>query len=119
MWLASALRASKTHLCAHNTVSLTMKVLDCLATGTFPLVRRVEPGRELASIEDVYREDRDIVLFSSREELLDKTRYYLAYPKERRTIALRGREITLRNFTYEHLAAKILSAIRSRMRVQT
>ena len=115
--LAGMLRASKIHLCIHNLWTLTMKVLDCLATGTFPLVRAVPPERESGPITDWYQEDRDIVLFRTREELLDKARYYLDHADERRKIAMRGREITLQNFTYEHLAARILSLIRSRFGV--
>lgn len=112
--LASMLRASKIHLCIHPIWTLTMKVLDALATGTFPLVRRVDGDRESGPITDWFEENRDVVLFTEREELLDKTRYYLNHPKERQAIAQRGREIALRHFTYDHLAATMLASIRKR-----
>ncbi len=112
--LAGLLRASKIHVCIHSHWTLTMKVLDCLATGTFPLIRAVDRDRETGPIDEWYKVDRDVVLFRTRDELLDKTRYYLDHPEERRAIALRGREITLRNFTYDHLAANMLETVRSR-----
>ena len=113
--MAAMFRASRNHICIHSHWTLTMKVLDCLATGTFPLVYWVSADRDTGPITDWYKEDRDIVLFRSRDELLDKTRYYLEHAEKRREIALRGREITLHNFTYDHLAAEMLSSIRARI----
>lgn len=113
--MAAMFRASRIHICIHSHWTVTMKVFDCLATGTFPLVYWVSAERDTDPITNWYQEDRDVVLFRYRDELLDKTRYYLKHPEERRKIALRGREITLRNFTYDHLAAEILSSIRGRI----
>lgn len=110
--LAAMLRASKIHVCIHSHWTLTMKVLDSLAVGTFPLVRWVEPERETGPITEWFEEDREIVLFRTKEELLDKARFYLDHPTERQAITLRGREIALRRFTYDALAAHMLKTIR-------
>lgn len=114
--LATLLRASSLHLCNHEWSMLTMKFFDCSATGTLPLVRWVDPERDTFPIADRYEEDRDIICFRSREELLDKARYYLSHPGERQRIAARGREITLRNFTYTHAAETMLSGLRQHLR---
>lgn len=113
--LAEMLRASRIHLCVHSHWTLTMKVVDCLTAGTFPLVRWVEPERETGPITDWYKEDRDVVLFRTREELLEKSRYYLEHPDERERIAQRGRTITLQHFTYDLLTQEMLSHIRTRL----
>ena len=110
------LRVSTIYLCTHGIWTMTMKVLDCLAAGAFPLVHCVDPRRDTEPITTWYREDQDIVLFRTREELLDKTRYYLAHPEERRRIAARGREITLQRFTYLRAAESMLATIRDRLR---
>lgn len=113
--LADMLRSSAIHLCIHNLWTLTMKVLDCLATGTLPLVNWTSPERDTGPITEWFQEDRDIILFRTKEELLDKVRYYLAHPDERKQIALRGREIALKHFTYSHAAAQMLDSIRTRL----
>lgn len=113
--LARVLHASRIHLCVHSHWTLNMKVLDCWAAGAFPLVRLVEPERETGPITDWYEEDRDVVLFRNREELLEKTRYYLGHPNERERIAQRGRAITLRHFTFDRLVDEMLSHIRARI----
>ena len=112
--LLGLLRASPIHLCIHGIWTLTMKVLDCFAAGTFPLVGWVESSRDTGPITEWYQEDRDVVLFRCREELLDKVAYYLRNPGERQAITNRGREITLRNFTYKNTAEAMLASIRSR-----
>ena len=91
-----------------------MKVLDCLATGTFPMVQWIDPVRDTGPITDWFVEGRDVVLYRTRDELVDKCRYYLEHPDERQEIARRGREIVLKNFTYRHVAADILATVRSR-----
>lgn len=113
--LASMLWASKMHLSTHGIWTLTMKVLDSLAAGVFPLVHWVDPRRDTEPITTWFEEDRDIVLFRTREELLDKARYYADHPRERQQIALRGREITLERFTYLRVAESMLKTVRERI----
>ena len=112
--LSALIRSSKIHLCVHGIWTLTMKVLDCFAAGGFPIVGWVDPGRDTEPIAEWFQEDRDVVLYRTREELLDKCRYYLIHPEQRREISMRGREIVLNHFTYRHTAEAILAAVRGR-----
>lgn len=112
--LSDLLRASRIHVCIHSHWTLTMKVLDAFASGSFPLVRWVEPNRDDSPIQEWFEEDRDVVLFRTREELLDKTRYYLAHPREREAISRRGRDIVTQNLTYERAAQTMLETVRAR-----
>jgi spore maturation protein CgeB len=47
-----------------------------------------------------YTPDVDIVTYSSPQEMVEKIEYYLIHEDERREIAIRGMERTLRQHTY-------------------
>jgi len=55
--------------------------------------------------------DKEIVCFKNVQELKDKTRYFIDNPKERNSIADRGRKRVLGEHTYEHRLKKIIKII--------
>ena len=72
---------------------VTMRVFDVLATGSFVLA---EHTRALAEAFDVGRE---VISYRGRDELLEKTAYYLEHVDEAREIAARGRAAVLERHT--------------------
>jgi spore maturation protein CgeB len=68
----------------------TLRVADVPACGAFLL------SEYSAGLEEIFALGREVVAFSSREELEDKTRYYLAHDAEREAIARAGYERALR-----------------------
>lgn len=63
--------------------------------GGFLLTGRAE------NLDEYYSSDREIGVFNSTKELVDKARYFLAHEAERAHIAQAGYERTLREHTYE------------------
>ena len=59
-------------------------------------------------ILELYREDHEVVCFSSVEELADKIDYYLAHPEERRRIARAGHLRCVPAYSYDRRMAEIL-----------
>ncbi len=57
--------------------------------------------------------DREIATFSSPEELVDKTRYFLSRPEERDNIAQAGHNRTVSEHTYARRFSAILDRLRS------
>ena len=51
------------------------------------------------------------VAFRSEDDLTEKVRYYLNHPEERKEIARNGREETLRRFTYDRWAQRLVERI--------
>jgi len=64
-------------------------------SGAFYLLEYVD------EIEEFFELDREIVCFSSRDELVEKVRYYLAHPDEREAIRAAGHERALRDHTWQ------------------
>ena len=64
-------------------------------SGAFYLLEYVD------EIEDFFELGREIVCFSSRRELVEKTRYYLANPDEREAIRTAGHRRALKDHTWQ------------------
>jgi len=67
-------------------------------------------GFQLADENPIIRDfyDEDEVPMATAEEFKEKFKYYLAHPEERKKIAKKAHERTLREHTYEHRITKIL-----------
>ncbi len=63
------------------------------------------------NLEEYYEPDKEVVIASSLEELIDKSRYYLAHEGEREEIARRGYERTLAEHTWTHRLVDIFKHI--------
>ncbi|MFC1845379.1 glycosyltransferase [Thermodesulfobacteriota bacterium] len=57
-----------------------------------------------SQLEDLFEENKELVFFSSKEELLDKVTYYIDHDEERKEIARRGWEKS-----HKHLNEKLLT----------
>ena len=62
----------------------------------------------LITVAELFEEDREIVMFRSPEELLEKVDYYLAHDRERRQIAEAGLKKVMRCYTYEKKMRELL-----------
>lgn len=71
------------------------RVMDIMGAGGFMLTNYCE---ETAGL---FEEGREIEMFRTPEELVDKTAYYLKHEEERKTIAAAGQRKVLENYTYD------------------
>lgn len=77
----------------HSAVSL--RVFDVLACGGF-LLTTWQP-----EIVELFEDEKELVLFSEVDEMLDKIEYYLCHDDERKEIAQNGYKKILKDYTYE------------------
>lgn len=81
------------------------RTFELAACGAFQLVD------ERSHLPELYRAGEEIVTFRNLPDLREKIHHYLKHPEERTRIALRGRERTLREHTYEHRIEQMLRTI--------
>lgn len=74
---------------------LPLRIFDILGCGGFLISNYQE------EIPEYFEPDKDIVLFGSRKELLEKIDYYLKHESERNEIAKNGYQKVKENFTYD------------------
>ncbi len=91
-------------------ISFHNKVPEVLGAGGFLLSRRVGRG-DLMPLTDFFVENEEVVLFDDEDDLVEKVRFFLAHPEERRRIAQAGHQRVLQEFTVEAGAKKILRDI--------
>lgn len=85
---------------------MNMRCFDLPSCGAFLLTDYVE------ELEEVFTLGRELEVYRSGEELIDKVRFYLANDAARREIAARGREVILAGHTYRHRMDSLLEKVK-------
>jgi len=67
-------------------------------------------------IRDFFQDGKNIVLYKTAEECLEKVKYLLSNPKELERISKAGLEHCLKNHTYTNRASKILETLNEKYR---
>lgn len=80
----------------------TTRTYEIPACGGFMIHERTD------EVLDLFEEDKEIVCFSSVEELAEKIDYYLKHPDERKAIASAGYNRCVPDYSYDSRIAEIL-----------
>lgn len=78
------------------------RIMDIMGAGGFAL------SSFCAETAELFEEDKEIVMFKTPEELMEKVDYYLTHDKEREQIAKAGHEKVLHCYTYERKLKQLL-----------
>ena len=84
---------------------LPLRVFDIMGVGGFLLSNYQE------EFEELYTPGKDVVLYSSMDELIDKTKFYLTHERERLTIAMNGYKRTIAEHTMKIRAVQMLNTV--------
>jgi glycosyltransferase involved in cell wall biosynthesis len=105
--MASAFASSRVTLNSHVRPDgyryLNERVTTGMASGTAMLCDRVN------GIEELFTDMKEIALWSSAEELVEKAQWLLAHETERAAMAEAGRAVVLERYSNVRLAEDILS----------
>lgn len=80
----------------------TQRIMDIMGAGGFVLTNYCEETAEL------FEEGKEIVMFRTPEELIQKVDYYLEHEEEREQIARAGHEKAMNDYTYEKKIKRLL-----------
>lgn len=81
------------------------RILETLACGGFLLTNRV------TAVTSLFVDGKDLVVYDSLDDLVEKARYYLAHEDERRAIAERGMRKVRAHHTWLHRARRIVEVL--------
>ena len=84
---------------------LPLRVFDIMGVGGFLMSNYQQ------EFEELYTPDKDVVLYSSIDELIDKTKFYLTHERERLTIAMNGYKRTISEHTMKIRAVQMLNTV--------
>lgn len=82
-----------------------LRIFDIMSVGGFVLSNWQEELTEL------FEEDKEIVLFKTPEEMVEKIDYYLSHEKERVRIGINGYQKVKNCYTFEHQLNKIITIL--------
>lgn len=79
------------------------RIMDVLGAGGFMLTNYCVETAEL------FEEDKELVMYRTPEELVEKAAYYLTHDREREAIAEAGRDKVLRCYTYRKKLKELMN----------
>jgi spore maturation protein CgeB len=91
---------------------LSNRSFAVVGCGGFYLCRRT------SGIEHVYKVGKEVEVFDTDDEMVDKVRYYLENDEARKRIALAGQKKVLEHFTYRSRMEEILNWVNDQLREQ-
>ncbi|MBN1764828.1 MAG: glycosyltransferase [Sedimentisphaerales bacterium] len=100
-------------------ITMHQRLVECALAGGFIMVSDIPPEQDWGPARNYFAPDEEIVFFDSREDLIDKCRYYLEHEKERLRIAENMRNRALRERTCLASAKTVLEKWRSLLREVT
>lgn len=66
-----------------------------------------------SNIKEFFEPNKEVVVYNSKEECLDKIKYLLEHEDERKKIAIAGQKRTLAEHTYKHRSKELFEIIRN------
>ena len=85
---------------------INMRMFEATACGALLITQKVP------YLDELFEADKEIIIYSTMRELIDKIDYYLEHDKEREKIARAGQRRTLRDHTYKNRVKDIIKIIK-------
>jgi len=90
---------SRINLHIHPCSTMHPRLTECALAGGFIMVADHVTGKDCEPARAYFEQDKEVVFFDTREELVERCRYYLVHPEERRVIAQNMHRRALRERT--------------------
>ncbi len=113
--LCKLFNASKINLNVHQTGNYTSRVNDGISSGGFFLLRYHPMDYAEGGLHTYLDMEKDVVLYDSKESLIEKIQYYLDNAPERHRQTYSAREKILNNFTYKKKMKDVMDIVNARI----
>lgn len=107
--LQDAKLAFNSHIGVAGQYAGNVRLFEATGVGTCLLTDWKE------NLGDIFREDQEVVTYRSAQECVEKARWLVENPEQARKIAAAGQARTLRDHTFERLAAQVDAHVRACM----
>ena len=81
------------------------RIFDALACGTFVI------SDYMSCIDSLF--DGNVVTYDNVNDLDEKIKYYLDNPEKRKSLALNGKDIVLKNHTFDNRVDEIIKSLKT------
>ena len=95
-------------LSINHFVTMNQRISECALAGGFVLAASHPTGKDGIDARKYLRENEEVVFFDTAANLIDKCRYYLAHPEERKRIAENARRRAQIELTVDAAARRML-----------
>jgi len=92
---------------------LNMRVFEGMAGGALLITDPAD------SIQELFEEGKDLIIYRDEGDLIDKIRYYLEHERERKEIAKRGQKKVLQEHTYYHRCKQIVEKLEKLFKISS
>ncbi len=89
-------------------LSMSVRIYTAICCGAFYMSRKVE------GIEEVFEPGKEIEVFETYREMIDKIGYYLAHEEKRKAIAEAGRARVIAQHTYRHRFSEMFNILKEK-----
>ncbi len=106
--LSKALNSAKISIGLHPHVSLPSKLLESISSGTLYIAHHIPQEHDLANAREYFEEDKELLYYYSKQDLVEKVDYYLQHEAERQKIIEAGQRRIREDLTYEQMIKKMI-----------
>ncbi|MBN2843200.1 MAG: glycosyltransferase [Sedimentisphaerales bacterium] len=106
----------KINLSINHATSMHQRLVECSLAGGFIMVAGHDRAFDGSYAGDYYMPEKELILFHSISELLEKTRYYLEHEQQRCDIAQNMQRRSLDNYSTHSIAGNILNQFRNMLK---
>lgn len=113
--LCSLFQSAKIHLHINLEVNVHFRVLECIASGGFILIKDHPSDFSPGGLNDFLEIGKEVITYTTKEDFQEKVLFYLNKESERQEIIEAGRKRVLRDHTYTKRTKWIIEDIKARL----
>lgn len=113
--LSKIYQSSKIVIGNNIQTTAAARAWESMLSGAFYMSNYIPPEADVCDIRKIVKADEDVVMFRTREDLIQKIHYYLEHEEERQEMIKRGRKAALEKMTFDSLMRRVLKTVGERL----